>query len=163
MSDLFIPNNLVLQKDGSVKPRDFAKEIVPEKDESFIHLYNRMEAELAHLKSYERGMWIPYFQEQKLYKVIITSCPTHLTQKEEDECLQPRVIFTKYFLEKETALQWATNKIKQQSIACYYSKYNPMKRQYKFSYFITNDKEKVYIHEEAVNGKIIKREVAYGC
>ena len=56
MQDLFVPNNLVLQKDGSVKPKDFAKEIVPEKDESFIHFYNRMDKELAHLKSYERGI-----------------------------------------------------------------------------------------------------------
>ena len=134
-----LPNNLVLQKDGSVKPRDFAKEIVPEKDENLIHFYNRMEAELAHLKSYEKGMWIPYEQERKLYKVIITSCPTHLTQKEEDECLQPRVMFTKYFLEKGIALQWAINKIKQQSIAAYYSKENPHSRQYKFSYTIIHN------------------------
>ena len=154
MQDLFVPNNLVLQKDGSVKPKDFAKEIVPEKDESFIHFYNRMDKELAHLKSYERGMWIPYFQEQKLYKVIITSCPTHLTQKEEDECLEPRVIFTKYFLEKETALQWATNKIKQQSIACYYSKDNPHSRQYKFSYEIIHNADDI-LEASAINGKLI--------
>ena len=154
MQDLFIPNNLVLQKDGSVKPRDFSKEIVPEKDESFIHFYNRMEAELAHLKSYEKGMWIPYSQEQKLYKVIITSCPTHLTQKEEDECLEPRVLFTKYFLEKGTALQWATNKIKQQSIACYYSKDNPHSRQYKFTYSIIHNGDDV-LEASAVNGRIL--------
>ncbi len=154
MQDLFIPNNLVLQKDGSVKPRDFAKEIVPGKDESFIHFYNRMEAELAHLKSYEKGMWIPYEQERKLYKVIITSSPTHLTQKEEDECLEPRVIFTKYFLEKGTALQWATNKIKQQSIACYYSKDNPHSRQYKFTYSIIHNGDDV-LEASAVNGRIL--------
>ena len=149
-----LPNNLVLQKDGSVKPRDFAKEIVPEKDENLIHFYNRMEAELAHLKSYEKGMWIPYEQERKLYKVIITSCPTHLTQKEEDECLQPRVMFTKYFLEKGIALQWAINKIKQQSIAAYYSKENPHSRQYKFSYAIIHNGDDV-LEGTAINGKVI--------
>lgn len=154
MSDLFIPNNLVLQKDGSVKPRDFAKEIVPEKDEDLIHFYNRMEVELAHLKSYEKGMWIPYEQERKLYKVIITSSPTHPTQKEEDECLQPRVLFTKWFLEKGTALQWAINKIKQQSVAVYYSKENPHSRQYKFSYAIIHNGDDV-LEGTAINGKVI--------
>lgn len=154
MQDLFIPSNLVLQKDGSVKPRDFGKEIVPEKDEDLIHFYNRYEKELSHLKPYERGMWIPYEQERKLYKVIITSSPTHLTQKEEDECLQPRVIFTKWFLEKGTALQWAINKIKQQSIAIYYNKENIYNRQYKFTYIIVHDMDDI-IQGTAINGKVI--------
>lgn len=160
--DLFLPRNLELQKDGSVKPKDMTKHIVPLKGETFGEFYKRFIKETAHLKDYERNRQIPLFQKKELYWVQIYSEPTHLTQKEQDECLAPRLMFEKLFIGQDIADKWAENKIKQQSIACYYSKYNPTKRQYKFSYFITNDKEKVYICEEAINGKIIKREVKYG-
>lgn len=161
--DLFLPDNLELQKDGSVKAKDITKHIVPLKGETFTEFYKRFIKETENLKDYERDRRIPSFQKKELYWVQIYSEPTHLTQKEQDELIAPRLMFEKFFIDQDVADKWAENKIKQQSIACYYSKYNPMKRQYKFSYVITNDKEKVYIHEEAVNGKIIKREVAYGC
>ena len=160
--DLFLPRNLELQKDGSVKPKDMTKHIVPLKGEIFTEFYKRFIKETENLKDYEKERRIPLSQKKELYWVKIYSEPTHLTQKEQDECLAPRLMFEKFFLERDIADRWAENKIKQQSIGYYYSKNNPNKRQYKFSYTITNDKEKVYIKEEAVNGKIVKRSVCYG-
>lgn len=160
--DLFLPRNLELQKDGSVKAKDMTKHIVPLKGETFSEFYKRFIKETADLKDYERDRIIPSFQKKELYWVQIYSEPTHLTQKEQDKCLAPRLMFEKFFLEQDTADKWAENKIKQQSIACYYSKYNPTKRQYKFYFVISNEKEKVYIEEEAINGKVISRTVSYG-
>lgn len=161
--DLFLPRNLELQKDGSVKAKDMTKHIVPLEGESFKDFYKRFIKETADLKDYERNCQIPLFQKKELYLVQIYSEPAYLTQKEQDEGLAPRLMFEKFFIDQDVANKWANNKIKQQSIGCYYSKNNPTKRQYKFSSFIENKKEKVYIHEEAINGKIIKREVEYGC
>ena len=154
MENLFVPENLVLQKDGSVKPRDYGKDIKPKENETFTEFYTRYHKELSHLKDYQKNMQIPYEQQKELYKVQIFSMPTKITQKEEAECLQPRLMFEKLFLEKEVALKYATNKIKQQSVGYYYSKDNLSSRQYKFSYIIIHGTDDVET-KSAINGKII--------
>ena len=151
--DLFVPDNLDLHKDGSVTPHDFGKKIVPNDNESFSDFYKRYEREMAKLKSYERGRWIPYEQERLLYKVQIFCIPTKLTQQEEDEQLAPRLMYEKWFLHRENAIRFAKNKIKQQSIGYYYSKDNPHRRQYAFFYIIIHKGEMETA--KAINGKII--------
>ena len=158
--DLFVPSNLDLHEDGSVTPHNFTKDLIPFDSETISEYNKRYLEATKDLKPYERGMWIPYDQERKLYKVIITYAPKHLTQKEIDECLQPQVYITKFFLEKETALTWAKNKIKQQSIACYYNKNNKYHRQYVCGYTIIHGSDDV-IEGTAINGKIVKK-VEYG-
>lgn len=151
--DLFIPKNLDLHKDGSVTPHDFTKHITPHEDESLSEFYKRYEQELAKLKPYEQGRWIPYEQERLLYKVQIFCTPTKLTQKEEDKQLSPRLMYEKWFLTRESAIRFAKNKIKQQSIGYYYSKENPHRRQYAFFYIIIHKGD--IETAKAINGKII--------
>ena len=154
MSDLFLPNNLELQKDGSVKPKDFTKDITPRKDETFYDFYKRFNAECSQLKDYELGKYIPDHQKKMLYGVKIVCLPTRLTQKEQDKQLSERLMFEKYFLYDKDALKYAKNKIKQQSIGYYYSKDNPSGRQYRFTYYINHENDDT-ISESAVNGKIL--------
>ena len=154
MDNMFIPYNLVQDKDGSVSPRNFTSHIVPKENETFIEFSKRYEKETSCLKDYEKYMFIPEEQKQKLFKVEITKIPTKLTQSEIYEQLQPQVMFTKYFLEKEDAIKWGTNKIKQQSIALYYSKENKCSRQYMVTYNIIHGIDNV-ISKNAINGKIV--------
>lgn len=154
MDNMFIPYNLVQDKDGSVSPRNFTSHIVPKENETFIEFSKRYEKETSGLKDYEKYMFIPEEQKQKLFKVEITKIPTKLTQSEIYEQLQPQVMFTKYFLEKEDAIKWGTNKIKQQSIALYYSKENTHNRQYRVTYNIIHGIDNV-ISKNAINGKIV--------
>ena len=154
MDNMFIPYNLVQDKDGSVSPRNFTSHIVPKENETFIEFSKRYEKETSGLKDYEKYMFIPEEQKQKLFKVEITKIPTKLTQSEIYEQLQPQVMLTKYFLEKEDAIKWGTNKIKQQSIALYYSKENKYNRQYRVTYNIIHGIDNV-ISKNAINGKIV--------
>lgn len=152
--DLFLPKNLELQKDGSVTPKDFMKDVIPLPNEKFNEYYKRYWKIASNLKDYEVNKQIPLEQQKSLYKVEIEAFPTKLKQKEEDEGLIPKVIIVKWFLNLESAKNWATNKIKQQSIACYYSKDNPHSRQYKFTYSIIHNGDDV-IKASAINGRII--------
>lgn len=152
--ELFIPNNLVMNKDGSVSPKDFTKEIVPFENETLTEFYKRYEKETANLKPYEKGMWIPYNQQKELYNIIITEIPSNMTQKEEDECLQPRIIYDKFFLDKDVALKYGKNKIKQQSIACYYRKTNTNNRSYTYYCTLLRGAEDPIVFS-AKNGKLV--------
>lgn len=154
MQDLFLPNNLELEKDGSVYPKDFMKDIQPLPNEEFDQYYKRYWQIASKLKDYEVGGYIPIFQQKTLYKVEISRIPTKLTWAEEDSCLEPKLVIVKWFLNLESAKKWATNKIKQQSVGFYYSKDNPHSRQYKFTYSIIHNGDDV-IEESAINGKFI--------
>lgn len=155
MDNMFIPYNLVQDKDGSVSPRNFTSHIVPKENETFSQYYKRYweEVRKLNLKDYEIHKFIPDWQKKELYKVLITKYPTKLKQIEEDWVLDPQLMYEKFFLTLQDAQKWAKNKIKQQSVGYYYSKDNPTRRQYKFTYNIIHGSDNV-ISEDAVNGKL---------
>ena len=151
--DLFIPRNLDLHEDGSVTPHNFIAGMMPKEGETLTEFNKRYEEATKGLKPYEKGMWIPYEQERNLYKISIYSQPVHPTKEEEDSWNACTLIAEKLFLEEENALKYARNKIKQQSVGYYYSKYNPNKRKYKFFYNLIHNGN--LVTESAINGKII--------
>lgn len=154
MTNFGLPRNLVVKEDGSVYARDFTKDIVAFEWETLTEYQERFKKETEHLKDYELHMVIPEEQLEKLYKVIITFIEAKPTINNEDSWFEEEPLLERLFINKESAIKFARNKIKQQSVACYHSKYNPYKKQYKYKYVIIHKTDDI-ITESAISGKII--------
>lgn len=151
--DLFTPRNLDLHEDGSVTPHDFGKDVQHKDNESLSEYADRYNKSLSDLEDYEYNKVIPEFQKEELWNVRVYKEPTHKTIEEDQRVFNSDLMYEKWFLERENAIRFAKNKIKQQSIGYYYSKENPHRRQYAFFYIIIHKGEMETA--KAINGKII--------
>lgn len=153
MEDLFLPSNLVLNKDGSVSPKDFYETLpLPEENESFTEYGKRINKIISNLKDYERDMYIPIEQKKMLYEVIFFRQLVYITPKDEQQGNHlTETTEVKYFPELKRAKEYAKNHIKQKTIACLNIK---NKRYYKYSFMIIHNNF-VIEEDSAKRGKLI--------